>query len=126
MPITYRIDAPNLLVACAANGVITFDELQAHQKKLNADPAFIFKATARVLWDFSGTTRFDHSAAKIIQVAESWLVSDKTRRALVAKPKSEVAKFLSLWVLHRATRRDPHVRLFNTIEQAQQWLGQSA
>jgi hypothetical protein len=126
MPISYRLDAPHLLVCCSATGVITLGELQAHQKKLNADPAFAFKDTARVLWDFSATTRFDHSAAKIIEVAESWLVSAKVRRALVAQPKGEIKKFLSLWVLHRATRRDPHVRLFDTVELARQWLDQPA
>ena len=122
MPITYQVDASRRSVRCLASGVISLADLLAHQKKLNTDPGFTFKDEARILWDFSEATRFDHSATKIVQEAESWLNSNRARRALVAKPKSEVAKFLSLWVLHRTVRSDPHVQLFGTIEQAQQWL----
>ncbi len=122
MPISYRIDAPNRLVCCTATGVITLDELEAHDKRLQADPAFIFKETACVLWDFSATSRIDHSVAKYAQIAESWLVPAKSRRALVASPTGEVRNFLSLWVLHRTVRRDPHVKLSDSLEKARQWL----
>jgi hypothetical protein len=125
MPVSYRIDAPHLLVVCTATGVVTLAELEAYHKKLNADAAFNFKEAARVLWDFTGTTHFDHSAAKYVQVAESWLVSAKNRRALVAASKGEVRNFLSLWVLHRTARRDPHVKLFDSVEKARLGLDEA-
>lgn len=124
MAITYRIDAAKRLVSCSAEGKIALAEFVAHQQRLEADAAFTFKDTANILWDFSGTTHFDHSMAKLTQLAEAWFVSGKVRRALVAKPKSEIRKFLSLWVLHRATRKDPHVQLFDSVEQARRWLEQ--
>ena len=122
MAISYRIDASNLLVCCTASGAVTLAELEDHRKRLNADPAFAFKEHARVLWDFSATTHFDQSAAKYVETAESWLVSAKSRRALVARAEGEVRKFLALWVLHRTARRDPHVRLFDSMEKAREWL----
>ena len=104
--------------------MITHGELVANQQQLDADPGFTFKDHGGILWDFTGAVRFDHSAAKFAQEAEAWLSPIQIRRALVAKPGSDVAKFLSLWVLHRAVRHDPLVQLFATVEQAQHWLDQ--
>ncbi len=124
MPISYLIDPPNRLVSCSVSGTVTIDEVQAHRDRLHRDPAFTFQETAGILWDFSAATHFDHSMAKAAPLAESWLLSPKVRRALVSKPRTEIRKFLSLWVLHRATRRDLHVRNFDSVALAQQWLAQ--
>jgi hypothetical protein len=124
MPISYLIDSPNRLVSCSVSGTVTIEEVQAHRDQLHRDPAFTFQETAGILWDFSATTHFDHSMAKAAPLAESWLHSPKVRRALVSKPRTEIRKFLSLWVLHRATRRDLHVRNFDNVALAQHWLAE--
>jgi hypothetical protein len=124
MPISYQIETENQLVRCAATGTVTIAEVQAHQARLHADPAFTFQATASILWEFGASARFDHSIAQAVPLAESWLISPQVRRALVSEPHTEVRKFLSLWVLHRATRRDAQVRTFDDATQARQWLGQ--
>jgi hypothetical protein len=126
MPITYQLIPADSLVNCSATGSVSFDELQALQAKLNSYPAFTFKDRARMLWDFTAVTRFDHSVTKMAQVAESWLVSAKTRRAVVAKPNTEAGKFMTLWVLHRIARQDPFVQNFATVEQARHWLDHAA
>jgi hypothetical protein len=126
MPLTYQLIPANSLVSCSGTGSVSFDELQDLQAKLNSDPGFTFKDQAQMLWDFTAVTRFDHSVTKMAQVAESWLVSAKTRRAVVARPKTEAGKFMALWVLHRIARNDRHVQNFATVEQARQWLDQAA
>ena len=126
MPASYQLDPASQLVRCTVSGVVTFDGMMVHFKKLQADPAFTFKETARILWDFTASTACDHSVAKFIPEAESWPLSPQVRRALVAAPGTEVQKLLSLWVLHRAVRGDNLVRIFDAMDPALEWLAPPA
>jgi len=122
MPVTYQIDPGTSLVRCAVRGTLTLGDLTTHHDQLAGDPELT--ADMEILWDFSAADHFDHSAAKFAEAAEGTFVGLGKRRALVARPGTEVFQMLEIWILHRAARGDRGLRLFATTEPALAWLAQ--
>ena len=78
MPITYRIDQSARVIFITGNGVVTEEELIAHQEALLQDPE-CDPAFGR-LSDLTGATDFKVSAAGMLQA----YLNVGTRRAVVA------------------------------------------
>ncbi|MBV9148153.1 MAG: hypothetical protein JO065_19720 [Acidobacteria bacterium] len=82
MPCDYRIDSSRRLVITTASGAVSFEEIVAHQKRLQGDPEFVPEFDQ--LLDCRSATNLNVSSEQARLVAQRKLFSRTSKRALVA------------------------------------------
>jgi len=82
VPVEYRIDIQNGLVLTTLSGTLSFDECQAHHRRLASDPDF--KPDLSELMDGSAVNRIPISYASISKLADSCPFGIHARRAIVS------------------------------------------
>src|SRR5437660_8633707 len=82
MPASYRIDRDRGIVYSVATGVLTDDDLIAHQQRLAQDPDF--KADFRQLFDTRGVTQVEVTPGALRHRADANPFGHGARRAVIA------------------------------------------
>lgn len=118
MPVSYRLDSARHLVLSRAWGVLTDQEIEAHYKRLAADPGF--QPTYRQLCDMMEVTRLDATADMLRRLAQQSIFSPGTRRAFVAAQDSHygLTRMFQVFCEIEGTR----VEVFRDLASAETWL----
>lgn len=119
MPTHYEIDCTNRLILSFATGTLTDDEMDAHRKRLAADPDF--DPEYRQLADFRGVTRLEITTARLREFAADNPWKKRTRRAFVCG-SNEVFGMSRMFQL-LTDGASAEVGVFRDLEEARAWLG---
>ena len=121
MPASYTIDAARQLVISRGVGELTEADLLAHQRQLQHDPAFV--PTFRQLWDLTGVTGGQITAAGVRTLAAVTVFQPGTRRAIVVQGLLAygLARMFQLWRSVQGER----IAVFRELAPALAWLEES-
>jgi hypothetical protein len=118
MGMRYQIDPSRRLVEVRGWGMITTAELRDFTSRLHADSRF--DPDYRSLTDLSAATGVSVTEAELKATAWMPLFSAGARRAIVA-PSDLTYGMGRMYAMH-AERFDGNVRVFRTVEEAEDWL----
>jgi len=122
MPWSYTINPKQGVVFTVASGVVTDEDIMAHQKALRTDPDF--RPDMRQLIDFSPTTELKVTTQGIKQAVAGNPWGAGSRRALVA-PNETIYGMARMFELGRVDPQDEFC-VFRTMAEAREWLGLGA
>lgn len=118
MPITYTIDEDLELVRTTAWDTVTEEEWIAYDEQLATDPSF--HPALNQLADFTQVTNIKISPMESPQVAKAAPFAEGSKRAAVAS-SDLIFGMGRVYEAHSAA--DAEIRIFRTMEEAQEWLG---
>jgi hypothetical protein len=118
MPVRYTIHKELRLVLTVGEGVVTIDEMKAHQDELLRDPNF--DPNFDQLNDYTAATNAAMSAEEVRDFAWRSVFSPTSRRAVVAT-KPEHFGLGRVYEGYHAERANVHV--FYNRDEALKWLG---
>ena len=119
MPISYQIDPKQQLVVSHLSGVVTNDEVQAHNSSLPTDPHF--DPNYRQLIDLTGITEIRITTDTVTTAAQHQYFTPGTRRAFVAT--SEATFGMARMFALRAEAGGQTIEVFRDRTEAEKWLG---
>ncbi len=122
MPVTYTIDPTRRQVTCAGQGILTKDELDAHIKRLQADP--LFNRTYRQFWDLTDVNRIELTFPEMMWLAEKNIFAPTTPRAFLA-PTDATFGIARMFDMLRQARGETGIRIFRERAEALAWLEQA-
>ena len=120
MPVQYLIAKQQRLILSAGGGVVTFEEIKAHQDRLLVDPER--DPQFNQLIDMMEVERLVLSVEEARLLASAAVLAPESRRAAVATEKSVYGMFRLMQAYHEAIPNHSHVGIFYTREEALQWL----
>lgn len=120
MPCGYEINPALRLVRSHLRGLVTYDEIMEHRRKLLADPAF--RADYSQLTDLTEMTGTSVTSDEIQQLARGSPFVPAARRAAVAP--ADVAFGLTRMFASFRESNSPQeqFRVFRKLEDAMEWL----
>ncbi|HLW99228.1 MAG TPA: hypothetical protein VKR82_11315 [Candidatus Acidoferrales bacterium] len=119
MPVQYKIEKERRLVLSTASGVLTPEDIFAHQRKLAKDPDFDPKFSQ--LSDFTHVTELDLTQQDVQKIAEATLFAPDARRALVVKDKRAFGLARMFEVL-RGDKGDRGIVVFGDYDEGLAWV----
>ncbi|HTR25502.1 MAG TPA: hypothetical protein VMI10_16085 [Terriglobales bacterium] len=124
MPCDYVIHKAQRLVITSAVGVVTFEEMKAHQERLRKDPEFDLEFNQLI--DASAATEVDLNRSGAQELTQRNIFSPKSKRALVAiKPAIfGIGRLLLTYLEMSDSPSQTHA--FYELAPALQWLGLDA
>lgn len=121
MPVDYVIAKERCLILSTGEGVVTFEEIKAHQDRLLADPERAPRFSQLI--DMVAVQRLVWSIEEARLLASVVVLAPESRRAAVAREKSVYGMFRLMQAYHEAVPNHSHVGIFYTRDEAIQWLG---
>lgn len=121
MPVDYVIAKERSLILSTGEGVVTFEEIKAHQDRLLADPER--DPRFNQLIDMVVVQKLVLSIEEARLLASVVVLAPGSRRAAVASEKSVYGMFRLMQAYHEAVANHSHVGIFYTRDEALQWLG---
>jgi hypothetical protein len=120
MPVLSNIDKKQGLIVTVGEGVVTFEEIRAHQSRLLGD--LDFNPAFNQLIDLTKVTKLELSGDQARTVAMRPIVSQKSRRAYVATSAHIFGLGRMMQIYHQD---EVHVsaEVFHSREEALKWLG---
>jgi len=119
MPAFYKIDKERKLVLTTGSGLVTKEEVFAHQDQLLKDPDF--DPSFYQLADFRRLTNTDISMADLQAIAQKDVFSVHSRRAIIVK--GDIAfGFAKIFEIYRQLAGAHGIRVFRTTDEALGWL----
>lgn len=122
MPIDYRIDSTLGIVFTTATGTLTNQELIAHKRRLQEDPAF--RAGMGQLSDVRGVDRLDVTTDGVVQFAQHDATHagtlERSKLAIVAT--EDVIFGMARMYPTRTSSHRPNVGVFRSLDEATAWL----
>jgi hypothetical protein len=119
MPAFYKIDKERKLVLSTGSGLVTKEEVFAHQDQMLNDPDF--DPSFSQLADFRRLTNTDINMADLRTIAQKDVFSVHSRRAIIAK--GDIAfGFAKIFELYRRLAGAHGIRVFRTKYEALDWL----
>jgi hypothetical protein len=119
MPIEHTIDVNRRVVYSRLWDVVTEVDAWSSAASLVNDPTF--DPTFVQLSDMRTVTRVDVSTDTIRQLAVMRIFDPEVPRAIVVA--SELQRGIGRMTTSYAERGDQRIALFNTVEEAEEWLG---
>lgn len=119
MPVHYKIDKERRLVVSTASGVLTPEDIFAHQKALGKDPDF--DRMFSQLSDFTQVTELNLTQQDVLKIAEATLFAPDARRAIVVKDKRAFGLARMFEVL-RADKGDRGIVVFGDYDEGLAWV----
>lgn len=119
MPVTYTIDPTRRQITCAGYDILTKDELDAHIKRLQADPAF--NRQYRQFWDLTDVSRIELTFPEMMWLAEMSIFTPTTPRAFLA-PTDATYGIARMFDMLRQARGETGIRIFRERAGALAWL----
>jgi hypothetical protein len=119
MPLSYRIDKQQRLVASRISGNFTVDDALEFRRQIVADADF--DPSFAELLDFSGVSKMDITPREVRMLAGTNIFSPDSRRAIVAEDPL-VFGLGRIFETLRTLRGDRHIRVFHTRDQALTWI----
>jgi len=119
VPAAYKIDKERRLVLTTVWGKLTFTDGVAHRNELRSDPDF--DPTYREISDFTQVTELAFSAEELRGHAQFDVFSPSSRRAFVA-PDDAKFGLGRMFAMLRESRGDLGIRVFRTLEEAEDWV----
>ncbi len=120
MPLSFVIDKQRRLVTSTASGVFTYADIAGHQRQLKNNPDF--DSSFDQLFDGTAVTKIELTAAEIQTVARQRLFAGGSRQALVASNDFAYGMARMFEMYREASRTGRLVRVFNSLDAAQEWL----
>ncbi len=120
MPASYEIDKKQRLVMSTVSGVLTVDDIWAHQKRLAKDKDF--DPSFSQLMDFNGVTEVVIKTDDVRKFAETSIFSPNSRRALVVERSDLIFGFSRMFEMLRGLKGDESIRVFRNRNEAMVWL----
>ena len=120
MPIRSRIDASRRLVTTVAEGIVTDDDIRAFRRDVAADPEF--EPSFDQLVDMTGVERVDVSFDLRVDVVETSLFTEGSRRAIVAPEPHQMGFARQYALMSSGGGRRDTVMVFASREEAEAWL----
>jgi hypothetical protein len=121
MPCSYIIDKERRLVISTGFGLVTFEEMKAHQNKLFGDPDF--KAEFDQLIDATAVTKIELSRDAAEEIASRNIFSISSRRALVATKPAIFGTGRLLMTYLEMSSHPSQANVFYELAPALKWLG---
>jgi hypothetical protein len=115
----YEIDKERRLITSTASGIITLEEVWAHQEKLDKDPDF--DPSFAQLLDVTQVTKLKLSSEDVRRVAESNTFSTNPRLAIVAT-SSLVYGMARMFQIFREMKGEEKTRVFRDRDEAVAWV----
>ena len=123
LPLDYQISPEYRLLRSRAWGVLTHPEITAHRLRFTSDPAF--QPDFDQLYDLREVTSIAATVEQIREISSHSPFSSKSRRAIVAT-RDAVYGMARMFALQHETTGLEEIRVFRSIEEAQEWLGLNA
>jgi hypothetical protein len=122
MPDYYEIDKERRLVTSTASGVITLDEIWAHQEKLVKDPDYD-PGFAQLL-DIAQVTKLELNGDDVRTIAGSKIFASSSRLAIVAS-SNLMYGMARMFQIFREMKGEQGIHVFRDRDEALAWvLGQ--
>ena len=121
MPCSYIIDKERRLVISTGVGVVTFEEMKAHQQKLLDDPDF--SGEFNQLINAMDVTKVELSRDAAQDLTSRNIFSARSRRALVANKPAIFGMGRLLMTYFEMSSRPSQVNVFHELAPALKWLG---
>ena len=119
MPARYQIDKERRLVITTGTGPFLMADALDHQERLRKDPDF--DPTYSQLMDITAMTLDNIGLEEIRKLAQRWLFSPQSRRAIVVQ--GEVAYGLArMFEMLRENAGENGIRVFRDREEALDWV----
>ena len=118
MPADYSIDPVRRIVTLRLFGLVRGQEGLDARERIVADPAY--DPTFDELIDATGASGFDVSGAMVRGAADSPLLSNRVRRAMVA-PSDEA---YGIFRMFQSAMDQPELRVFRSRDEAERWLAE--
>ena len=122
MACSYEIDRRQKLVISAASGLLTAEEIFAHQAKLATDQNFhpdFFQ-----ILDFTAVTGLKVTTSDVQRLAQRKLYSDQARRAFVATNPLQVGLIRMFETYRELAGGREQMKIFSDRAEALRWLFQ--
>ena len=121
MPVHYAIAKERRLVLSTGEGVVTFEEIKAHQDRLLADPEL--DPQFNQLINMAAVQSLVLSVEEAKLLASVVILAPESRRAVVASEKSVYGMFRLMQAYHESVPDHSYVGIFYHRDEALQWLG---
>ena len=121
MPVHYVIAKERSLILSTGEGVVTFEEMKAHQDRLLADSERVPQFNQLI--DMVAVQRLVLSIEEARLLASVAILAPESRRAAVASEKSVYGMFRLMQAYHEAVPNHSYIGIFYTRDEALQWLG---
>jgi hypothetical protein len=119
MPASYKIDKEQRLVLSSGTGVVTAEDMWAHQRQLSNDKDF--DPSFSQLVDLTGVTAIGFTPDDVHGLAERSIFSPQSRRAFVAK-RDLLYGLARMFELLREARGKDEIQVFRDRNEALEWL----
>ena len=120
MPQDYTIDEPQQMIWTRCWGVLSDQDIIAHQAKLRADPKFF--PTINQFVDARAVTEVTVSIALVNQMGRSTLFAPTAKRAY-SVGKDALYGLVRMYEMQQAARGTESIRVFRDRAVALAWLG---
>ena len=120
MPLSFVIDKQRRLVISTASGTVTYSEIAAHQVGVKNHPDF--DPAFDQLIDGTGVTKIAVTVEEIRTVARQRLFGAESRQAFATSSQFAYGMARMFELYREASGSGRPVRVFNTLEAAQEWL----
>jgi hypothetical protein len=121
MPCSYIIDKERRLVISTGVGLVTFEEMKAHQNKLLGDPDF--RAEFNQLIDATAVMKIELSRDAAEEITSRNIFSISSRRALVATKPAIFGTGRLLMTYLEMSSQPSETNVFYGLAPALEWLG---
>jgi hypothetical protein len=119
MPAFYKIDRERKLVMSCGSGVLTMEDILAHQERLLEDPDF--DPGFSQLSDFTQVTKINITPADVRLAARKNIFSSHSHRALVVKSDLQYG-LGGMFEIHRDSAGEVGIRVFRQLDEALDWV----
>lgn len=120
MPLSFVIDKQRRLVISTASGTVTYSDIAAHQVGLKNHPEF--DPTFDQLIDGTGVEKIALTVEEIRTVARQRLFGAESRQAFATSSDFAYGMARMFEIYREASGSGRPVRVFNSLEAAQEWL----
>ena len=120
MPLSFVIDKQRRLVISTASGTVTYSEIAAHQVGVKNHPDF--DPAFDQLIDGTGVTKVAVTVEEIRTVARQRLFGTESRQAFATSSQFAYGMARMFELYREASGSGRPVRVFNTLDAAQEWL----
>ena len=120
MPVSFAIEKQRRLVTSTASGTVTYSEIAAHQVGLKNHPDF--DPSFDQLIDGTGVTKVAVTVEEIRTIARQRIFGADSRQAFATSSDFAYGMARMFELYREASGSGRPVRVFNSLEAAQEWL----
>jgi hypothetical protein len=118
MPVLYEVDSSNWIVRTTFSGLVSQRDRLDHLRALRADPTF--DPSFSELINFDTCSVLNLSFTDFLMLSKIDPFSKESKRAIVVGTRPVIYGVARMY--QQTTDNDPRVRIFATMDDAEQWI----